>query len=260
MESGVDAYSGGAKYNNSSINAFGVAETVDALLAVKHLVYQDKKLSYGQLADLLKNNWAGEETLRQWVKIKLPKYGNNDAEADALARRLVDDVSAMINLKPNGRGGIYRCGGFSIDACEFFGKVTGALPNGRLAQEMLSKNMCAVVGADKKGVTGLIQSVTEIDFTRMPNGTVLDVTFHESAVRGEEGLQAMLGTLKVYMQRGGYAIHYNVLDPSVLREAQANPEKYRSLQIRLCGWNVYFVNLTREEQDAFIRRAEHSAV
>lgn len=258
IESGVDAYAGGAKYNNSSINVFGVAEAVDALLVIKHAVFQDKCITLQEMAEVLQNNWEGNQVLRSRCRNSYPRYGNGEAEADLLAAQLVDEVSSMINLKPNGRGGVYRCGGFSIDACEFFGKSTGALPNGRLAGEMLSKNMCAVVGADKNGVTALVQSVTRIDFTKYPNGTVLDIVFHASAVRGEDGLDAVLGVLKTYMDLGGLAIHFNVLDPRILRKAQVEPENYKSLQIRLCGWNVYFVNLNREEQDSFIQRAEHA--
>lgn len=257
MKNGIDAYSGGAKYNNSSINVFGVGEAVDSLIVIKHVVFQEKITSIQEMAELLKNNWKSNPILRSKCRGSYPKYGNGDAEADNLAAQLVDDISKMINLKPNGRGGIYRCGGFSIDACEFFGKSTGALPNGRLAGEMISKNMCASDGADKNGVTALVQSATKIDYTKYPNGTVLDVVLHASSVRGEDGLNAMLGILKTYMKLGGLGIHFNVLDPKVLREAQINPEKYKNLQIRLCGWNVYFVNLNKEEQNSFIQRAEH---
>lgn len=259
IESGTDAYAGGAKYNNSSINVFGVADAVDSLMAIKHAVFQDKLVSLQELARILQNDWAGEQPLRSRCRSCYPRYGNGDDEADQLAVRLVNEISNMINRKPNGRGGIYRCGGFSIDACEFFGKSTGALPNGRLAGQMLSKNMCAVVGADKSGITALVQSVTKIDFTKYPNGTVLDVVLHASAVSGEDGLHAVFGVLKTYMALGGLAIHFNILDPNILRKAQMEPEKFKSLQIRLCGWNVYFVNLNRDEQDAFIQRAEHAA-
>lgn len=259
VKKGRDAYVGGAKYNNTSINAFGLAETVDALLAVKKAVYEEKVLALPELREILCSDWAGNEPLRMKIKNLYPKYGNGIAEADALARRLVDDVAGMLNGRPNARGGVYRCGFFSIDACEFFGNITAALPNGRKAGEMLSKNMCAVIGADKKGITTLINSSTKIDYSKIPNGTVLDVVLHESAVRGEDGLDAMLAVLRTYLDAGGHSIHFNVLDPAILRKAQEEPEQYRNLQIRLCGWNVHFVNLNRKEQDSFIRSAEHAA-
>ena len=260
VQNGLDAYAGGAKYNNSSINIFGLAEAVDSMLAVKKAVFEQKLVSFQALAQILRDNWAGQEKLRLLCKNKFPHYGNGEDEADTLAAELAEKVCGMINGRANARGGVYRCGGFSIDACEFFGEITAALPDGRLSGEMLSKNMCAVVGADREGVTTLIRSVTKIDYTKMPNGTVLDVVLHESAVHGEDGMDAMLELLKTYLQLGGLAIHFNVLDPAVLRQAQLHPEQYSTLQIRLCGWNVYFVNLNRKEQDSFIQRAELAAV
>lgn len=259
VTNGIDAYTGGVKYNNSSINVFGLAELTDSMLAVKKMVFEKNLVSISELGEILKNNWDGQEKLRLICQNKFPRYGNGNAEADELSVKLATEICDYINGRPNARGGVYRCGGFSIDACEFFGEVTGALPDGRFAGQVLSKNMCAVIGADRGGVTALIRSVTKIDYTKMPNGTVLDIVLHETAVQGSEGMDAMLQLLKTYLQLGGLAIHFNVLNPSLLKEAQLYPQKYSTLQIRLCGWNVYFVNLSKEEQECFIRRAEHAA-
>ena len=93
----------------------------------------------------------------------------------------------------------------------------------------------------------------------MPNGAVLELVLHHSAVSGEDGIDAMLAILYTFAELGGFALQFNVLDPSVLRAAQADPEKYATLQVRLCGWNVYFTELSKLEQDEFIRQSEHSA-
>ena len=131
-----------------------------------------------------------------------------------------------------------------------------ATPDGRRAGEILSKNLCATVGQDKNGITALIQSATVIDHSRFPNGTVLDVVLHPSAVAGEDGLSAFYSILKTYIARGGFALHGNVFSAEELKKAQQNPEKYKNLQVRVCGWNAYFVNLSKAEQDAFIKQAE----
>ena len=110
---------------------------------------------------------------------------------------------------------------------------------------------------DKKGITALLSSVAKIDHTKFSNGTVLDYVLHPSAVSGEDGLTAMYGIVKAYFALGGLALHGNVFDARVLRAAQKNPEKYKNLQVRVCGWNVYFVNLTKQEQDSFIVQSEH---
>ncbi len=119
----------------------------------------------------------------------------------------------------------------------------------------MSKNMSAVVGRDKAGITSLINSVTKIDYSTVPNGTVLDVVLHYTAVTGNDGLAAMKALLKAFLKKGGIAMQINVLNPSVLIDAQKHPEKYSTLQVRLCGWNVYFVELDKFEQDHFIQQA-----
>ncbi len=256
MENGKDIYAGGARYNNTSVNAFGLATSVDSLMAIKKAVYDDKLLSLDAMSEILKNNWKGSELLRKRIENTFPKYGNGHKAADALAKEIVSVLDKQINGKPNGRGGAYRLGLFSIDWRFEFGKLTPATPDGRPSGETLSKNMCPTLGCDKNGVTSLINSVTKIDYTSVPNGTVLDVLLHSSAVSGEDGLSAMEGLLSAYLAKGGGAIQFNVLDPAVLRDAQGNPDKYKTLQVRLCGWNVHFVNLSSKEQNEFIRQAE----
>lgn len=259
VERGRDAYAGGALYNNSSINAFAIATVVDSLVALRRVVYEEKRMTFTQFREVLDSNWGGEEMLRLYIRNTYPKYGNNQPEADDMMTDLVAYVASLINGQPNGRDGVYRCGFFSIDWRMIFGKHTGATPDGRLAGEPLSKNMSAVTAQDKEGVTALIHSVTKIDYTEIPNGTVLDLVLHSSAVQGKEGMAAMNALVRTYCDQGGLALHINVLDPSVLKNAQANPEQYANLQVRLCGWNVHFVDLSKEEQDDFIRQSEHAA-
>lgn len=256
IKNGRDAYAGGAKYNNTSINAFGLADAVDSIIVIKKAVFEENKLTLDEFSRVLQDNWSGREDLRLICKNSYPKYGNNNTEADAIMVELTEYITACINNKPNGRGGIYRCGLFSIDWYTSFGKRTGALPNGRKAGEPISKNLNAVIGQDKGGVTGIINSILKIDYTKIPNGVVLDLMLHSSAAKGEEGLCAMLGVIKTFVINGGLGLQINVLNPDVLKKAQKNPEKYKNLQVRLCGWNVYFVNLSKAEQNEFIRMSE----
>ena len=258
VEKGADAYDGGAKYNNSSITAFSVANTADALVAVKKLVYEEKRFTLSEFTEILENNWEGHENLRLEILRTMPKYGNGIEEIDNIAKELVAFTAECINGKPNGRGGVFRMGLFSIDYRIVFGERMGATPDGRLAGEMISKNMGAVTAMDKEGVTALINSVTNIDYTNSPDGTVLDLMLHSSATEGDEGINAMSALLKTYMQRGGFAMQINVLSHEVLRAAQREPEKYATLQVRRCGWNVYFTELTKVEQDDLIRQCENA--
>ncbi len=257
MRTGVDAYSGGAKYNNSSICAFGIGTITDALVAIKKAVFEDKLITLDKLTEILKNNWNGEDTLRKTMQEKYPKYGNNDNEADDIALDLEKHMSDCINNKSNGRGGVFRLGFFSIDWIIDYGKKLGATADGRLAGEPVSKNICASVGMDKKGVTGIINSAAKFDYSLISDGTVLDLAIHPTVVENKEGLDIMTSLIKLYFKKGGFAVHMNVLSPETLRKAQQNPEKYKNLQVRLCGWNVYFTDLSRKMQDNLIKSMEN---
>ena len=256
VDSGKDIYASGGKYNNTSINALGVATAIDSLLAMKKLVFDDKTMTLGELLTILKNNWAGQELLRQKVKRTFPKYGMGDPFADSLARTTLERMANNINGRPNAKGGVYRFGAFTVDWRFAFGEKTAASADGRLAGETLSKNLCATLGCDREGVTAHIASAARLGGAITPNGSVVDISFHSSAVRGENGMKAMMSSLDTFIEAGGTAIQYNVLNAETLRDAQKNPEKYPNLQVRVCGWNATFISLTEKEQNEFIAEAE----
>lgn len=255
-ESGIDVFEGGAEYNNSSYYVGFIASLVDSVCAVRRLVFEDKLITFSELCDILKNNWENNEKLRIIAKNIPEKYGNGNPTADEITKDFSDYCASLITNKPNGRGGVFKAAIFSIDHFIYYGEKTMATPDGRKAGEILSKNICATVGQDKNGVTALINSATKIDHTKYPNGTVLDIVLHPSAVSGEDGLDAFYALLKTYIKKGGMALHGNVFDPDELKKAQQDPEKYKNLQVRVCGWNAYFVNLSRTEQDCFIKQAK----
>lgn len=255
IEKGEDAYSGGAKYNNSGINVTGFATAVDSLVAIKSLVFDRKLVSLDRFTEILSCDWAGAEDLRLAAK-KCDAYGNGDETADALYVDLYNFMGELFKNKPNGRGGYFRMGTFSIDNCFWLGKGTAATPDGRRSGESISKNSCASIGRDKAGVTALISSVAKADPALAPNGGVLDMVLHPSAVAGEDGLAAFRALIRTYFDLGGFAAHFNVFSAQELKKAQREPEKYSTLQVRVCGWNAYFVDLPTEQQNAFIATAE----
>ena len=252
MKRGVEVYSGGADYNNSSLALFGIATYTDELLAIKRAVYDEKKLSITELRDILDNNWEGAENLRQEILKYGEKYGNGNPVADAFSCEAIEFLSQCLNGRPNGRGGVHRLGLFSIDWIFSYGKALGASADGRHAGDPISKNLSASVGMDKKGVTGLMRSVLKQDHTLAPNGAVLDLALHPTSVKGDEGLEIMYSLLSLYFAGGGYALQMNVVGRETLEAAQREPEKYQNLQVRLCGWNVYFTDLEREVQNQII--------
>jgi len=142
-----------------------------------------------------------------------------------------------------------------IDTAKALGRHTGALPDGRQAGEPLTMNTGATTGRDRNGVTSLINSVTKLDLAQFPNGTVLDLMLHPSVAAGPEGLQTICAIIESHFAQGGMAVQFNIFDANLLREAQRNPERFANLQVRLCGWNVRFVDLAPEEQELFITKA-----
>ncbi len=258
VETGVDVFEGGAEYNNTSYYFYFIASLVDSVCVVKKLVFEEKRITFSELCGILKNNWEGNEKLRLVAKNISEKYGNNNAVADEITKDFTNYCASIVNNKPNGRGGVFKAALFSIDHFVEYGSKTMATPDGRMMGEVLSKNLCASVGQDKNGITALINSATKIDHMLFPNGTVLDVVLHPSAVAGDDGLDAFYTLLKTYMHKGGMALHGNVFNPEDLKKAQKEPEKYKNLQVRVCGWNAYFVNLSKTEQDCFIKQAENN--
>ena len=247
VETGVDVFEGGAVYNNTSFYCYFIASLVDSVCAVKKLVFEEKRVRFADLCEILKNNWQDNEKLRLLAKNIPEKYGNNNSVADEITKDLVDYCALLINNQPNSRGGVFKAALFSIDYFVEYGKKTMATPDGRFTGEVLSKNLCATVGQDKHGITTLISSATKFDHANFPNGTVLDIILHPSAVSGEDGLDAFYAVLKTYLHKGGMALHGNVFNPEDLKKAQQDPEKYKNLQVRVCGWNAYFVNLSKTE-------------
>lgn len=256
LEKGADVYCAqGAKYNNSSLNAVGLATATDSLYAIKKLVFDQKRLTLAQLRKILRNNWQGEEALRLTVKNKFAKFGTNEEETDALAKSIIDFVYDFVDATPNARGGKFRLGLFSIDWRWAMGKKTAASADGRFFGETLSQNATATFGADKEGATAHLASVAFLDATRTPNAAIVDIDFHSSSVSGQNGLAAMLAAVKTFFALGGFAVHINVLDTKILKKAKERPQDYPNLQVRLCGWNVLFSTLSEEEKDEFIARS-----
>ena len=255
LETARDAYADGAELNTTAIIVGGLGSAVDALMAVKTLVFDEKKLTLIRLKQILKDNWS-DERLRARALNCPHKFGCGDHESDELAARIADFV-ASYQGRPNSRGGYYKVALHSARQYIEQGRRIPATPDGRLAGEETSKNSSPTQGMDRKGVTALINSALAIKPWRFTEGYGLDVMLHQSAVSGDDGLDAMLGLLAAYELGGGSTMQFNVTDAAVLREAQRHPEKYRNLQIRVCGWNALWTNMSKAEQDKYIERAEH---
>ena len=256
VNSGKDAYYDGVKYTNTVMFLSCHATAADSLMMVKKYVYDKKIITIEQLYNALKNNWEGYEDLRDMILMDEEKFGNNIDSVDNLACEMLNHFTNKVTSRKNKRGGHFVVNGESIWWAHFWAEKCAATPDGRMRGDMLSKNMSATIGQDKKGITALIKSVTKIDATNLAYGCPFDYMLHPSAVKGEDGLNAMLGLLRTFMKRGGYGYQGNVQDADTLRDAQNRPEKYPNLQVRISGWSWFFTQMEKEFQDEFIKRAE----
>ena len=253
-----DGFANGCpKGNTSAILAVGLGTTVDALLAVKELVYERKEMSLAELGKIMAANWEGQEKLRLRMLRSKRKWGNNDREANALGTELIDCFSAQLNGKPNSRGGVFLASGHCARQYIELGAKTGATPDGRKAGEEMSKNLSPTMGADTEGATALVATLAASDVTKLPGDYPLDMMLHPSVCSGEKGLMLMKTLVQQFHRNGGGVIQFTVFSAEELRDAQAHPEKYENLQVRICGWNVRWNDLCKAEQDAYIRRAEN---
>lgn len=258
LRKGRDALGGGAADSLSTIQFGFMADTADSLANIKKYVFDKKMLTLGQLRDILDSNYEGNEKLRRIFLADPDKYGNNKDLPDGIAREIAGFVSGAVCGRPNAvkRGGHWTCG-FHVARMSYnWANSTASSPNGRLKGQELSKNLSASMGMNREGATAAILSITKIDATKFASDACLDLGLLPSAVQGDDGLEAMYGLLATFIKRGGHAMHINVFSADTLRQAQKEPEKYKDLQIRVCGWNVLFNNINKEEQDGFIRQAE----
>lgn len=258
LEKGKDALCGGGVYNNSCIMFGFIADISDSLSMIKKYVYDKKEITLDALVKMLDSNFEGNEIFRMKLLKDTDKYGNNKTLPDGIATDIVDFVVSQCMGKPNAskRGGSWTLG-FHVARMSYIqGAKTAASPNGRLMGEELSKNISASMGQCCQGATAEILSATKIDATRFTSDACLDLGLLPSAVKGKDGLEAMYGLLMTFIKKGGHAMHINVFDADTLRDAQKAPDKYRDLQIRVCGWNVLWNNINKVEQDGFIRQAE----
>lgn len=256
---GRDAFAeGGVEHgNNTGIWTVGLGTTVDALLAVKEIVYEKKIMTLSALGQLMAEDWRGREDLRLRMLRSKRKWGNNDLEANALGRRVSKCVAGEINGRPNSRGGVFKASGHSARNHIGFGRDLGATPDGRRKGEEFSKNISPTMGVDTEGATALLDAVANLDACDLPGDFPLDVALLPATVSGEKGIRVLRALIEQYFADGGLVIQFNVHDAATLRDAQKQPLKYPNLQVRVCGWNIRWNDMPRAEQDAFIRRAEN---
>jgi formate C-acetyltransferase len=260
VESGRDIADGGAKYNSGpAFIGTGIADLADSLAAVRKLVFEDGELTLPELVAVLRKDFEGHEDIRQMLITRAPKYGNDLDDVDQLAREFTDYVADLID----GYTGFTGCrivnGLYPVSSHVPHGKVVGALPSGRRAWTPLADGCSPFHGHDTLGPTAVVKSVAKIDHARHTAGTLLNVKLHPDLLKDDRDLDNLAALIKSFFTLGGYHVQFNVVTGETLRAAQADPDQYRGLLVRVAGYSAYFTDLCKEMQDDIIARTEHCA-
>ena len=257
IEKGLSYLEGGPIYNVNSPHIGGLSDTVNSLYAIKKLVFDEKKLSLRELLTILKNNWESNEALRQYALNRYIYYGNDNDEVDEIASRLLSDF-ADICVSFNGKCGYRFPAGVSTFGRQLeWSTKRLASPHGRRSGEVLAANASPTPNTDKEGATAIIRSYCKADLSKLATGAALDIKLLPSSVQGEDGIGALVSLMRGFVALGGFFMQPDVVDASLLRKAQENPEEYQTLSVRVSGWNARFVTLNKEWQDMVIEQNEH---
>ena len=255
-EKGLSYLEGGPIYNVTSPHIGGLPDTANSLYAIKKLVFDDKKVSFGKLMEALRNNWEGNEELRRYAVTRYSYFGNDNDEVDLIAARIVSDFAHICDSMNGSCGYSFPAGISTFGRQLEWSPSRLSTPSGRKAGEVLSGNFSPTPGTDFEGPTSVISSYCKADLTKTVSGAALDVMLDVSAVKGKEGVSAISSLIKGFVKRGGYFLQLDVADTKLLREAQRTPEKYESLSVRVSGWNARFVTLDKEWQEMIIAQRE----
>ena len=301
---GKSAQEGGAVYNFTGPQGFGIANVADALYAVDELVYKRKTVTLSEYADALKNNFgmeycdgyakaltvdvvkeivakgyevSGEQITEIFRQIKsnnisedkkkkykalydeikaLPKFGNDIDEVDMYGREAAYTYTRPVEKYENPRGGRYHAGLYPVSANVPLGMQTGATPDARLAGTPVADGVSPAAGADTNGPTASANSVAKLDHGIASNGTLFNMKFHPSALKGESGIEGFISLIRAFFDQKGMHMQFNVVSRETLRDAQLHPENYKNLVVRVAGYSALFTTLSKSLQDDIINRTE----
>ena len=303
---GKSLQEGGAIYNFTGPQGFGIANNTDGLIAIKKLVFEEGRFTLAELRDAMAANFGygirgpmaekmtvdvatklaehgmeindtairsiyeeistasaldGElkaryREIKRLIDEEAPKYGNDIREVDLFAREVANTYTREVEKYKNVRGGIFQAGLYPVSANVPLGGTTGATPDGRLAYTPLADGIGPASGRDTKGPTATANSVAKLEQGVASNGTLLNQKFHPSALAGAAGLSKFVALIRSYFDQKGMHVQFNVVTRETLLDAQKNPEKYKTLVVRVAGYSALFTTLSRSLQDDIIARTE----
>lgn len=257
IKKGLDYNAGGARYNTTFIQGVGIANLTDALTSIKYNIFDNENFTMDELLTAMEDNYEGHDRIYNLVFNRTPKYGNDNDYADAVLKNVFNEFLESVNGRPAARGGKHLIEMLPTTCHVYFGQVMQADAAGRKAVLPLADGISPSKGADRNGPTGVISSASKMEQLKT-GGALLNQKFTPSVVEGEKGLDAMAAVVRAYFKLDGHHIQFNVVSRETLKDAQANPDDYKNLIVRVAGYSDYFNNLDKALQDEIIARTEQS--
>lgn len=259
ISKGKDYYNSGPRYNTSYIQCTGLGTVTDSLSTLKKHLFEEKTFRMDTLLNAVSKNFEGEETLRQRILNRTPFFGNDDDYADSIAIQVYNDLLAAIDGKPNTKGESFHLNMLSTTCHVYFGLVLGATPNGRFSGKSISDGTSPSHGCDIFGPTNVIRSLGKLDQVKS-GGTLLNLRFVPGLLKRDKDVEKLGHLIRSYFSLGGHHIQFNVVDTATLLAAQACPEDYRDLLVRMAGYSDYFNHMNEDLQQEIIDRTENEVL
>ncbi|MFN3346385.1 MAG: trans-4-hydroxy-L-proline dehydratase [Candidatus Bipolaricaulaceae bacterium] len=254
-----DYNAGGARYNTQYLQIVGLGTLANALSALKFHVFERRTFTMEEVLRALDADFSGaHEITRQILLNKSPRYGEDDDYADTIAKAIVDEAVRVVESFPPTpvRKASRRVYFLPTTVHVYFGKVTGATPDGRKAGFPVSEGVSPVQGTDRRGIAAVFRSVAKCDWDKT-GGALLNQKLAPDLLADEENLKKLAQLIRVFFNMGGHHVQFNVVSAELLREAQKRPQDFQDLMVRVAGYSDYFVNLPRGLQEEIIARTEH---
>lgn len=265
LERGLTVHEGGSKYDFESGLQVGIANLGDSLAAIKKLVFEEKRIAAGELMEALENNFEGTggEKIRQILLNHAPKFGNDNDYVDDLLvdayNSYIDEIQNYGTIREGSEaiGCRYYAGTSSISGNVPAGSVVPATPDGRKAGKPLAEGSSPSSGADKNGPTAVMRSITKLPTNKILGGVLLNQKMTPAILAEEANRDKLSAMLHGFFDElKGWHIQFNIVDRATLEAAQAAPEEFRDLIVRVAGYSAFFTNLSAETQNDIISRTE----
>lgn len=257
MQKGIDLNKGGALYNVGPVlTGIGIGVVANSLAVIKKLVFEEGTMTLEALNSALNGDWEGYEELREKAE-SVPKYGNDDPYVDAIATEISNYYYTDVRGYNDLFGSKFNTAFMGISNYIPAGKIVGATPCGRKAKKPLTEGVSPFVGTDTSSPLAAMKSAAKLNHDVHTGGTLLNLRLSKDLLKNNRGLFNLGSMIQSYFNMGAFHVQFNVISNELLRKAQANPENYRDLLVRVAGYSTQFVNLSKEVQDAIIARTEH---